>query len=112
MKIINKIGGTTMLIEAHKLLSILEEMIPFKTTFTLSLDEDKLVLQALFEKDKSLYYYLETFSLEKMSNNQDDDIDTITTFIQKLEEFYTNIDTEELQKSEIIGQIVDWKGEK
>jgi hypothetical protein len=77
-----------MLIETHKLLYVLEELIPFKTTLTLSLDNNELVLQALFRKDEIPYYYLENFSLDKLTEDED----TIITFIQNLEDFYKDVD--------------------
>jgi len=99
-----------MLLETHKLLTIFKELIPFKSTVTLSLSEKNLVIQVLFRKEKITYYYLEEFSLEYIYLTENE-TKTITAFIEKLKEFHKNAKKENCQESKLINQIVDWKGE-
>jgi hypothetical protein len=98
-----------MLLETHKLLTVFTELIPFKSTITLSLDEKNLIIQALFRKEKISYYYLQEYTLDFITNLEDEVI--ITSYIGKLEEFYKNAKKENLQESKLINQTVDWKGE-
>ena len=98
-----------MLIETHKLLTVFKELIPFKTTITLSLDENNLVIQALFRKKNILYYYVQEYTLDFI-NYIIDESTIITSFVKKLKEFYKNAKKENYQESKLINQTVDWKG--
>lgn len=98
-----------MLIEAHKLLTTFKELIPFKSTVTLSLSEKNLVIQVLFKKENIPYYYLEEYTLERLTN--DFNVNLINGFCNSLKEFYNNAKKEDCQESKLLNQTVDWKGE-
>lgn len=99
-----------MLLETHKLLTVFKELITFESTVTLSLDKKNLVVQVLFRKENIPYYYLQEYTLDFITAIEDEII--ITSFIDKLEEFYKNAKKEDCQESKLINQTVDWKGEK
>ena len=64
-----------------------------------------------FKKERISYYYLQEYTLEQLYNIEDESI-IITSFVEKLIEFYKNAKKENCQESKLINQIVDWKGEK
>ena len=99
-----------MLIETHELLSKLKKEIPFKTTITLSLDDDDLVIQVLFKKYTVPYFYLVPYKLTLLKTQKEETI--ITEFVQEIRNFYNNAENEELEEKELLNQTVNWRGEK
>jgi len=98
-----------MLLETHELLSKLKKEIPFKTTITLSLDDNDLIIQVLFKKDTVPYYYIDYYTLFYLNNHKDKEEERIIDFLHGLKVFYNNAENEDLEKSELINQIVNWK---
>ena len=96
-----------MLLETHELLLKLKKEIPFKTTITLSLDDNELVIQVLFKKYTVPYFYLATYDLTTLKNQKEEII--ITDLVKNVRDFYNNAENEDLEKSELINQIVNWK---
>jgi len=98
-----------MLLETYELLSRLKKEIPFKTTITLSLDADDLIIQVLFKKYTVPYYYIDYYTLFYLNNHKDKEEERIIDFLHDLKVFYNNAENEELAESELLNQIVNWK---
>jgi len=96
-----------MLLETHELLSRLKKEIPFKTTITLSLDDNDLIIQVLFKKYTVPYFYSTIYTLNLLTNQKEEIL--ITTFVRKVKDFYNNAENEELEERELLNQIVNWK---
>ena len=96
-----------MLLETHELLLKLKKEIPFKTTITLSLDDNDLIIQVLFKKYTVPYFYSTIYTLNLLTNQKEEIL--ITTFVRKVKDFYNNAENEELEERELLNQIVNWK---
>ena len=98
-----------MLLETYELLSKLKKEIPFKTTITLSLDANELVIQVLFKKYTVPYFYFATYTLNLLTDQKEEII--ITAFVQEVRDFYNNAENEELEERELLNQTINLKGE-
>jgi len=98
-----------MLLETHELLSRLKKEIPFKTTITLSLDDNDLIIQVLFKKYTVPYFYSTIYTLNLLTDQKEEII--ITAFVQEVRDFYNNAENEELEERELLNQTINLKGE-
>jgi len=94
-----------MLKESYELINILENLIPFKVTITLSVLENELILQALFRKNNTPCYYQQVFS-KRFIDNLINEKDIINLYIANLYDFYINANVEDLQTVNLINQTI------
>jgi len=86
------------------LLKILQKEISFEATITMSLEQDDLIVQALFRKDDVPYFFMFPFSPTHIKIHSNTKL--INIFTSGLIDFYDKAEPNECNSHELLSQKV------